>query len=91
MKWILLLLLAGCQTPEPRILTIKEPIEIKVAVPVPCISDVPPRPALMKDQDILALGDYQAILALRRNLLQMEAYLAELQAILLGCRAAPRV
>lgn len=87
---IFLLALAGCQTPPPRVVTVREPIEVPVVVAAPCKAALPPRPALLTDEEILALPDGDALRALRRRDLQLQAYAAELAAELRACGAMPQ-
>lgn len=87
---IVLMLLAGCAAP-PTVVSIPEPISVKVPVPVSCVSEVPARPATATDSELAAMSDYGLVLALRREVLTLRAYLAELEAVLLGCKAGPSV
>ena len=72
-------LLAGCAS-SPQI-----PRKVRVPVPVPCISQPPQRPALLSDQDLLALDDYGLVLGLARDRRLRQAYEAQLEAAIAGC------
>lgn len=85
MRFVLLLLLTGCQAPQPRIITIKEPIEVRIPVAVACAVAMPARPGLMTDDQILDLSNYGAVLALRLNVLLLTVYAAELEILLAAC------
>lgn len=84
-RFALLLLLAGCQAAPPRVVTVREPVEVRVAVPVPCRAAVPPRPPLLTDVEILALPDGDAVRALRARDLMLQVWAAELEVELRGC------
>lgn len=75
-------LLAGCAT---RPVAIPEPVEIPVPVRVPCIAEAPVRPQIMPDAELLALDDYRAVVALRRDRLLLERYAAEAEAVIGTC------
>lgn len=47
-------LLAGCGSAPPKPAVISKPIEVKVAVPVPCIDKVPDGPVFQSDSELLA-------------------------------------
>ena len=75
-----LALLAGCAA-GPEI-----PREVRVPVPVACIDQPPPRPAMLSDAELLALDDYGLVLALARDRRIRQGYEAELEAVVEGCR-----
>ena len=83
---LLLAAIAGCAAVQPRIETITETVEVPVPVAVPCVQEIPSRPAVQSDAEILALSDYGAVVALRRRDLLMQAWAAELEALLAACR-----
>lgn len=79
--WILVsCALAGCAS-GPQI-----PKEIRVPVPVPCIDQVPQRPSMLSDAELLALDDYGLVIALARDRRVRQGYIAELEATVEGCR-----
>lgn len=87
MKWlIVLILLAGCAG-TPTVVSIPEPVTVKIPVPVSCVSAMPAKPATTTDQELAAMNDYALVLALRREVLTLRGYLAELEAVLTGCLA----
>lgn len=78
---VLLLFLAGCATQAVRTET------VSVAVSVPCIAkeDVPVRPDIMREADIIKLDDFAAIVTLDKTVLLYESYTPLLEAVLAGC------
>lgn len=81
MLWILVSsALAGCSTiPEA-------PREVRVPVPVPCVTQAPQRPSMLSDADLLALDDYGLVIALARDRRVRQGYEATLEAVVAGCR-----
>lgn len=73
------LLLAGCATSEKAITT-------AVPIAVRCVKEVPSRPALVTDDELQAMNDYQMVLALWRDRLLRIGYEAELEAVIQACR-----
>lgn len=71
--------LAGCAG-------IEVPKEVRVPVAVPCVEQVPQRPSMMSDQELLALDDYGLVVALARDRRVRQGYIVELEATLEGCR-----
>lgn len=88
MRWLLILLLAGCQSAP---VTIDRPVRVEVPVPVACLSSVPPRPATTDDKALQLLDDYRLVLTIWRDLLVLRGYVAALEALLAPCAAAPGV
>lgn len=78
--WLAASLAAGCAADPPL------PREVKVPVPVPCITQVPARPDLQPDAWLAELDDYQLVLELARDRRLRQAYQAELEAAIAGCR-----
>ena len=78
----LILLLAGCAA---RPVVVTETVEVRVPVPVPCIAEMPARPAVMTDAELLALDDYRAVVALRRDRMLLVQYAAEAEAVMRPC------
>jgi hypothetical protein len=81
---LLLILLAGCASQ-----TVTVPREVKVAVPVPCVSERPQKPALRTEAELLAMDRYRRTLAAWSDLRAYEAYSAELEAVVEGCSRIP--
>lgn len=83
----LALLLAGCaSTPPPIVRVVKEPIEVKIPVPVPCIASVPSKPDWAMDNPKLRNADVYALgLAALQEIEQRRRYESELEALLKGC------
>ncbi|MGH9697977.1 MAG: hypothetical protein ACRD52_00790 [Candidatus Acidiferrales bacterium] len=84
MKWLLLLLLAGCASvPEPVIKT----VEVKVAVPVSCLpAKLPERPVIQPNAALLAMGDADLVLELAAERTELIGYAAQIEAVLTACR-----
>jgi hypothetical protein len=78
---VLVALLAGCSTiPQP-------PEVANVAVPVSCVpADPPVRPQIYPDAELAGMDDFRFVLALRWNADRLLEYVAELEAVLKGCR-----
>lgn len=74
-------LLAGCASGPPPL-----PVEVRIPVAVPCIAEAPARPALLADRDLAALDDYRLVIELARDRRLRQAYVAELEAVVAGCR-----
>lgn len=74
----LLTTLAGCQTCPPT-------LEVKVPVPVPCVVQMPTRPALLTDAELARLPDAQLVLALRLQSIMAVDYAAQLEAVAIAC------
>lgn len=83
---VVLVLTACSSIPEVRV-----PREIPVPTPVPCISpeDVPQRPALRSDDELLALDDYRFVHALWAAYARLQGYAGALEAIARGCSRIP--
>jgi len=74
-------LLAGCASGPPPL-----PVEVRVPIAVPCIAETPARPELLTDRDLAALPDYHLVLELARDRRLRQGYIAELEAVVAGCR-----
>lgn len=81
-------LVAGCES-VPKV---KVPERVLVQVPSPCIdpADVPQRPALRTEADLMAMDTYRRTLAAWSDLKRLEAYAGELEAVVQGCSRIPR-
>lgn len=77
---ILTVLLAGCATVPPA------PVRVEVPVMVPCMGDVPPRPAYEFDRLPATATGGEIVLALARDWLRGRAYEAQLEVVIAGCR-----
>jgi len=77
--------LAGCGTtpraPEPVILT----VEIRVPVPVPCISEMPTRPKIYSQAEILVLPNAEAAERLLAQDNVLKSYVGEIEAVAGPC------
>lgn len=80
MKWMILLMLAGCAAKPPTTQ------EVKVPVRVPCVGTVPPAPAFEFDKLTSAASDGEKVLALARDWPRGRKYEGELEAVVTGCR-----
>jgi hypothetical protein len=79
MKWMLVLLLAGCGSAPLA------PPLVKVPVFTPCVKVAPQRPAYEFDQLRPSASDGEIVLALARDWPRGRAYEAKLEAIIAGC------
>ena len=79
MKWMLVLLLAGCGSAPLA------PQRVEVPVFVPCVKVVPQRPAYEVNRLTLAAPDGEMVLALARDWPRGRTYEAQLEAIINGC------
>ena len=71
-------LLAGCAT---------APVEVRVPVPVPCVSaDFPAAPVVRSDADLLAMDDYRLVLALAEERARLAAWTAQAGPVVESCR-----
>jgi len=63
------------------------PATVRVPVPVPCLSssELPLAPALRADAEILALPDYQSVIAVWRDRILMRDAIAERDTLLIAC------
>nr|WP_314607320.1 hypothetical protein [uncultured Janthinobacterium sp.] len=82
MKWMLVMLLAGCGCGCAT----RAPQRVEVPVFTPCVEMVPKRPAYEFDQLAPAAADGEIVLALARDWPRGRKYEGELEAIIAGCR-----
>lgn len=84
---VALALAAGCASSP----TVDVPKTVNVQVPVPCIdpADVPQRPALRTEDDLMAMDTYRRTLAAWSDLTRLRGYAAELEAVVQGCSRIP--
>lgn len=78
--WILVCC-AGCSTVPTA------PKEVRVPVPVKCIDQVPQRPSMLSDGELLAMDDYGLVIALARDRRIRQGYEIELETLVQGCSA----
>ncbi len=76
-----ILALAGCASGPPA------PVRVEVPVMVPCIGEVPQRPAYEFDQLTPEATDGEIVLALARDWPRGRRYEGDLRAALLGCQS----
>ncbi|MGV8867626.1 MAG: hypothetical protein ACOH2S_11935 [Janthinobacterium svalbardensis] len=79
MKWVLVLVLAGCGSVPPV------PQRVDVPVFTACVKVVPKRPAYEFDQLAPLAADGEIVLALARDWPRGRKYEAELEAVIAGC------
>lgn len=79
-----LLLASGCATTGVTV-----PTEVKVQVPVPCVSERPKAPQTAADADLLVMHDKTRTLLTWRDRKRMQGYIAELEAVVEGCGRLP--
>ena len=76
-----ILMLAGCTT-APKL-----PERVLVPTPVSCLSAPPPEvPALTDESALLAMDEYASTLTVWAERLELRAWAAKAEALLLGCR-----
>lgn len=78
--------LAGCATSSTPPTPPAEPVVVERIVPVPCVGDIPQRPAIHTSAELLALDDYSFVTALHSDRLELDLYASKLEAVLLGCK-----
>jgi hypothetical protein len=83
-------LLGGCAAPEPQVRVVREPVEVRVPVPVPCLTSeqLPPAPALAGDAALAGLADYDLILTLEAQRRLLRAHQQQADALLAACARA---
>ncbi|MDN2700297.1 hypothetical protein O0882_28720 [Janthinobacterium sp. SUN073] len=79
MKWMLVLVLAGCASAPLA------PQRVEVPVFTPCVKSMPHRPAYEFDQLVPAAPDGEIVLALARDWPRGRKYEVELEAVIAGC------
>jgi hypothetical protein len=76
-----MVVLSGCASAPPA------PVEVvKVPVAVPCVREMPERPAFITDEEWAALDAYKKALALWKDRRERQDYEAKLEATLEACR-----
>ncbi len=78
--FFVMLALVGCTTAPLA------PVRVEVPVMVPCIGEVPQRPAYEFDKLPSTATDGEIILALARDWVRGRNYEGELEAVIAGCR-----
>ena len=79
MKWMLVLVLAGCGSAPLA------PQRVEVPVFTPCVKEVPQRPVYEFDKLVPAATDGEIVLALARDWTRGRKYEVELEAAIAGC------
>ena len=79
MKWMLVLMLAGCGSAPLA------PQRVEVPVFTPCVKVVPQRPAYEFDQLTPAATDGEIVLALARDWILGRKYDSQLEVAIAGC------
>ena len=79
MKWLLILLLAGCGSAPLA------PQQVEVPVFTPCVKVVPQRPVYEFDKLAPMATDGEIVLALARDWSRGRKYEVELEAVIAGC------
>ncbi len=80
MKWMLVLMLAGCGSAPPA------PQRVEIPVFTPCVKVVPQRPAYEFDELAPTAADGEIVLALARDWPRGRFYEQSLEIIIAGCR-----
>jgi len=73
-------MLTGCSS-----LPATRTVDVKVPVPVTCLTALPARPAFMTDAQLKAGSDYQVVNNLLADRLARQYYISQLEAALTGC------
>lgn len=85
MKRIVLLVsticLAGCESlpVAPQVTEVKIPVQVK------CLGDVPKKPKLITDAELLQLDYAQFVMALHKDRLERDIYEIQLEIAIAGC------
>jgi len=79
MKWMLVLVLAGCACVPPA------PQRVEIPIFTPCVKSVPERPAYEFGQLASVVTDGEIVLALARDWSRGRKYEGELETIIEGC------
>lgn len=77
--------LVACAGPAPPPLMDTQTVQVKVAVPVPCIDALPAGPAMLTDKQLMTGSGADVVDQLWIEHLQMRGYNAQLVAVLLAC------
>lgn len=82
---VTLVALSGCASNLPSV-----PKQVSVATPVACVNgELPKRPRLRTQTELFAMDRYTRTIAVWMDRAALDAYAAELEAVLAGCRALP--
>lgn len=78
---LIALFLSGCQSIPDA------PTEVRIPYAVPCISaaDMPAKPQLVTDAELLAMPDAAFVIALAADRLERAKYMAATEAVMLAC------
>lgn len=82
-------LLAGCASMQPKPAVISRPVEVKIAMPVSCITKIPDQPAFSSDRDLLTGSGAQIFDKVWADHLSHRDYENILIAALEACLAPP--
>lgn len=87
---LLLAMLVGCAIQPAGVavpVVIAKPVEVKIAVRVPCIErkDVPVRPVMPKREVLSAMPDYELLLTIEQLRRELDTYAMLADAALAGC------
>ena len=90
---ILVALLAGCATPKPEIRIVREPVEVRVPVPVACVTpeQLPRLPGLAADAALAQRPDYDLVISLDQQRRLLRAHVQQTDALLAACARVPSV
>lgn len=79
--WILVCC-AGCSSVPTA------PKEVRIPIPIPCLTFAPIKPSMLSDAELLALDDYGLVIALARDRRIRQGYEAELESVIEACTGA---
>jgi hypothetical protein len=76
------ILISGCNATLPS-----APTEALIPVATPCLTaaDVPPRPELVSDKELLGMADAAFVFALAKDRLERQGYEGQLEAVIQAC------
>jgi len=78
-RYLAVLLLAGCAgIPDA-------PTVVKIPVSVSCITEIPPKPQLVTDAELLAMPDAAFVIALAADRIERGKWMAVASAVMAGC------
>lgn len=86
MRWTIafLLVLSACSTMHT--VPVDRPVAVRTAVPVSCVASVPVRPAIVSDDALDKLSDYDLTLTIAQERSALLLYMAEASTVIEACR-----
>ncbi len=82
MRYFLIsLLLTGCETLSPKPIV----TEVKIPVRVKCLGEVPQKPNLITDAELIQLDPAKFVTELHKDRIQRDIYMTLLESAIAGC------